>query len=619
MNYKNTVSSCVLALATLASGCSGSSQSGFSGAAEVPSPSNDVAGAERAIQEADIIQMNEGKLYALSESGTVSIVDISQPGRLSLLGQTRLAGVPFEMYLRGNVLITMWNGAISPTGQPLSPPAPQNPSQYQTRTASDPNAGAAVVVLDITKPNAIVNQGGFPIPGELADSRLVGNVLYVATYENSRCYRCAAKPRTLVTSFDFQDPNVARQIHQAEFSSNAPESYNLAWGSNWKRSLFVNSQRLYIGGHADIDPNKLRTNTEPEGIIDVLDISDPTGRLVAGTRVQVAGAILSRWQMEERDGVLRVISQRGAGRTGNGIGNPEVNTFTIHNSQWIQPLGQTTIRLPRQEGLRSVRFDQDRAYAITYYQTDPLWIIDLRNSAKPTVRGELHMPGFMYYLQPHGDRLIGLGIDRSDPGGSLNVSLFNVEDMDHPTMIGRVPFATPRMGEDYLILNYELPEDQDRIQKAFRVFPDGVVAVPFTYGAKPYTSGDSCQSVMGGIKLVDWKNDTLKDKALLPMRGNPRRAFQNLGEIIGVSDSNVTSFSADSNNTTVIKSADVVIGDCVPNKMPNQTRLEDQVYNCSPFFGCNMSPTGSSSGGLGVLSTLGLIGFAWRRRNRKTA
>src|SRR5688572_25930863 len=55
-------------------------------------------GAERAIAEADIVQVNDGRLYAMSKSGSVAIVDISTPGRLTLLGKARLPGQPFEMY-----------------------------------------------------------------------------------------------------------------------------------------------------------------------------------------------------------------------------------------------------------------------------------------------------------------------------------------------------------------------------------------------------------------------------------------------------------------------------------------------------------------------------------------
>ena len=536
------------------------------------------AAAQRAITEADIIQVQGGRLFAMSKSGTVSIVDVSRPGALTLLGQTTISGQPFEMYLRDNVIVAMSDGAFMQNGTPVPPASPgADPASPDagapqgtggTSTTPDPSLGAAIVTIDVTNPATMSTIALFPVPGQLADSRIVGNALYLATYENSACFQCGSAPRTMVTSFDVSNPVGIAKVDQASFQSNAPDGYNLPWGSAWKRSIIATDTRLYIGGHADIDPKTFGAATNREGIIDVLDITDPTGKLGKGARIQTAGAVLSRWQMDERDGVLRVISQLGAGRTGNGEGMPEVATFTIQDTQTFVPLGSTSLKLPMQEGLRTVRFDANRAYAITYNQTDPLFTIDLSNPAAPAQRGSLSMPGFMFYLEPHGDRVIGLGVDRMDPAGSLNVSLFDVSDMDKPTMLKRVAFGAAQLSEDYAILNYEVPEDQDRIQKAFRVFPDGRVAVPFTSASYVYDVGSGCSSAASGVQLVTWQNDTLVKDALLPVMGNPRRAMEIGTDILAISDSNVTEFSLAKGSGYGKMEANVVIGTCVAKNVP---------------------------------------------------
>lgn len=612
-----------LALFTMAVGCSGAADNAGSAAG----PGTTGGGAERAISEADIIQVDSGRLYALAASGTVSVVDVSTPGQLDLLGQVRVTGEPFEMYRRGDLLVTMWNGVFAADGRAATPRPEASPSSYSPLPQRDPNSGAGIIVLDIHDPKRITPIATFPVPGELADSRIVGDVLYLATYENSRCYRCAAVSRTMVTTFNLQNPLAISQVDQASFYSSAPESYNLPWGSNWKRSIFVNQERLYIGGHADVEPSQLYNNTNnsnpfKEGIIDVLDITDPSGRLRRGARIEVAGAMLSRWQLDENNGVLRVVSQRGAGRTGNGIGMPEVDTFTIASTQQFLPLGHTTLKLPRQEGLRAVRFDNDRAYAITYNQTDPLFTIDLSRPAAPRVRGELHMPGFMFYLEPYGDRLIGLGIDRTDPLGRLNVSLFNVQDLDRPQMIKRVSFGSTTTYEDYAILNYELPEDQDRIQKAFHVFADGIVAMPFTSSASSYYTGrgNPCDSIQSGVQLIDWANDTLTKRALLPVRGNPRRAFENNGEMVTVSDSNVRSFSLAARDIA-FQTADLTIGTCTPYSYTRDYEQGPYYFgdDVGRGYGCSVAVPGTAlapgfSLGALVACALGLLGVLARTR-----
>ncbi len=280
--------------------------------------------------------------------------------------------------------------------------------------------------------------------------------------------------------------------------------------------------------------------------------------------------------MDESDGVLRVISQRGAGRTSNGEAFPDVDTFRIESTQSLVRLGHTTLTLPRQEGLKTVRFDGTRAYAITFNQTDPLFAIDLSDAAHPAQKGELSMPGWMYYLEPHGDRVIGLGLDRNDPAGNLNVSLFDVSNMATPTLVKRVSFGPTNMGEDYSITNGVLAEDQDRIQKAFRVFEDGLIAIPFSGAGTSGSSSNGCSAQGSGIQLVDWTSTSLTKHAVLPVSGNARRAIRRdsavAKELIAVSDSNVTSFSIDLRDAPK-QNADVVIGTCVTRTTPDGTAV----------------------------------------------
>jgi hypothetical protein len=282
--------------------------------------------------------------------------------------------------------------------------------------------------------------------------------------------------------------------------------------------------------------------------------------------------------MDESNGVFRVISQRGAGSTSNGSAMPEIDTFSIASTASITHLGHTTMKLPRMEGLKTVRFDGTRAYAITYNQTDPLFTIDLSAPEAPAQKGELLMPGWTFHLEPRGDKVIGLGIDRTDADGNLNVSLFDVADLAAPKMLERVSFGPNNLYEDFQITNGVLAEDQDRIQKAFRVFPDGLIAVPFSRPAPGgYQTFNTCTAEGGGIQLIDWNGATLTKHGLITMAGNPRRALRRQlvdgsvvknDEVLGVSDSNVTAFDIGLRDAPN-KTADLVIGKCVEKTAPS--------------------------------------------------
>jgi hypothetical protein len=515
------------------------------------------AAANRAISEADIVQLDDeqDRIYAISKSGTLAVVDATRPGQLSLMGKIGLSGEPFEMYRRGNTLLTMSNKAVGGDGNVKSP----LPEDTDTLYVDDPTSGAAINAVDVSVPGSMRTLASFKVPGEIADSRIVGSILYVATYENASCWNCGSKPRTLVTTFDVSTPTAPRQVDQISFESDIAPSPSLQ--TPWRRSISATKDRLYIGGLAA----NAQTTTE-EGVIEVIDISDPTGRLTRGTRITTAGPVMSRWQMDETAGYLRVVSQRGVSRTLNGEAYPDIDVFRVESSASIVRVGHTTMSLPRQEGLKSVRFDAARAYVITAYTEptrthDPLFAIDLTDPTRPVQGAGLEIPGWVFHIEPRGDRLLALGLDRNHPQGSLNVSLFDVSNLKTPGLVQRVHFGPRGMFADSQVTSAVLAEDQDRIQKAFRIFQDGLIAVPFSSG------NGSCGTAGGGVQLLRWTRDSLTTSTFLELPGNPRRAVRrdspSMQELIAISDSNVRAFALNQANAQQ-PLADVVIGHCVP-------------------------------------------------------
>jgi hypothetical protein len=77
---------------------------------------------------------------------------------------------------------------------------------------------------------------------------------------------------------------------------------------------------------------------------------------------------------------------------------------------------------------------------VTFRQTDPLYTLDLRDPAHPTVTGELEINGYSAYLHPLGNgRLIGVG-QEADANGRVQgtqVSLFDVSNPAAPRRLAR--------------------------------------------------------------------------------------------------------------------------------------------------------------------------------------
>jgi uncharacterized secreted protein with C-terminal beta-propeller domain len=88
------------------------------------------------------------------------------------------------------------------------------------------------------------------------------------------------------------------------------------------------------------------------------------------------------------------------------------------------------------ETLHGIRFVGTTAYAVTFLQTDPFYVIDLTSPTGPQVVGEVKLPGFSAYLHPVGDgHVVGFGPDGE---GMVAAKLFDVSDPTAPVVVDSV-------------------------------------------------------------------------------------------------------------------------------------------------------------------------------------
>jgi len=170
------------------------------------------------------------------------------------------------------------------------------------------------------------------------------------------------------------------------------------------------------------------------------DVSKP-GRPVFEASGEVQGWLINQYAMSEYDGKLRVVTTSvKTPRLGASPGTSESALYVL------QQRGEVLIEVGRLEGLGkgervySVRFVGPTGYVVTFRQTDPLYVVDLRDPANPAAVGELQLTGYSAYLHPAGDgRLIGVGQEASTRGRvmGIQVSLFDVRDPSKPDLLAR--------------------------------------------------------------------------------------------------------------------------------------------------------------------------------------
>lgn len=152
------------------------------------------------------------------------------------------------------------------------------------------------------------------------------------------------------------------------------------------------------------------------------------------------------FRMSEKDGYLRVATfndRQGMDESpilvtvlkADGTGDLEM-VSTLPNASQPAFIGKPG------EQLYASRFLGDRAYLVTFRQTDPLYVIDLADPAKPLLAGELEIDGYSDYLHPIDEEfLLGIGRDADPSTGSvlgIKLSLFDVGNPASPREVQSV-------------------------------------------------------------------------------------------------------------------------------------------------------------------------------------
>jgi Beta propeller domain len=152
----------------------------------------------------------------------------------------------------------------------------------------------------------------------------------------------------------------------------------------------------------------------------------------------VRGTLLNQFSMSEFGGVLRVASTTP--NEGFGTRQESAVHLLTRNGRALTEISSVG-GLGRNELIYAVRFLGDLGYVVTFRQTDPLYVLDLRDPRAPKIAGELKIPGYSAYLHPMAPGyLIGVGQDATDAGRRLGTMLqvFDVRDPYNPQQVSKL-------------------------------------------------------------------------------------------------------------------------------------------------------------------------------------
>lgn len=161
----------------------------------------------------------------------------------------------------------------------------------------------------------------------------------------------------------------------------------------------------------------------------------------------IKGKIINQYSVDEKDENLRIALESDNG-TRIAILDKKLNL-----------LGETD-SVAEGERMYASRFMGDKAYLVTYRNTDPLFVVDLTDVRNPQILGELKIPGYSTYLHPYDEtHLIGIGMDteehvnRDNDGkvlstwvtvNGMKMCLFDVSDINNPKEIAKTTIGDSR-------------------------------------------------------------------------------------------------------------------------------------------------------------------------------
>lgn len=409
------------------------------------------------VDEADIIKTDGNYIYSLSESNVIitDVTDKENPKEVNKI-ENSTSSVPVDLLLYNNMLVVIMEDA----------------------TKSSYNRTVSVTVYDISNKENINQVKNIELNQRYYSSRLIDGHLYliangslkedsddnIETFykENyeikainlKNMYYFKDRPSIYETEIVHMDLNVIdNDIEVQSFLSDVD-------------SIYVSEKNIYIadGYYSSTALSQtLSTLLSLKGVWgfldeDLYDYSYKTSIIKLGiqddysvkfvAKNDIEGETIDQFSFDEYNNNLRVAIQ-----------NSDDGSKIVVFNEKMKLIGETGY-VGKNEDMYSSRFIGDRAYLVTYMNTDPLFTFDLSNPKKPKILGELKIPGYSTYLHPYDENhLIGIGINteervsRNSYGQvigtnvyvtGMKMALFDVSNLKNPTLVSEVAIGDSR-------------------------------------------------------------------------------------------------------------------------------------------------------------------------------
>lgn len=248
------------------------------------------------------------------------------------------------------------------------------------------------------------------------------------------------------------------------------------------------------------------------------------GNIEFENETKVRGTTINQFSLDEYDENLRI-----------GLYTYDGSRVVVFDKN-LKQIGETSY-LSKGEKMYSTRFIGNKAYMVTYKNTDPLYVIDLSNPLNPTVLGKLKIPGYSTYLHPYDENhLIGIGMQteekvyRNSSGKitstraiitGMKMALFDVSDVNNPIQISQTIIGDSRTTSAILTNHKALLFSAEK----------GIIAIPVNSYPSDFEITTSSSDISSMVKSYTTYNENYTSEGYFVYNINLTDGFELKGVI----------------------------------------------------------------------------------------
>lgn len=399
------------------------------------------------VDEGDIVKTDGNYIYQVNKQRVVIVkTDPAENMKVtSIINYGDKSLVPQEIYLQDSKLVVIGSSQVSfPIYKEIGGVKKEiYPSRRSMRESTK------ALIYDMTDKGNVKLIREIELEGSYVSSRKIGTSLYLVAndyvdYYSIQNEEANATPTYRDSGLNAGTVNVS--YNSIRYFPGAVEpNYMMVAGINIEgndaanvttylgagQNIYASAENLYV---AVSDYSRANSDNTYEESTQLYKFAMKDAKLTYLCKGTVPGIILNQFSMDESGSSFRIATTKGNTRTtGEGISK---NALYILDSM-LSITGKVEDMAPG-EKIYSVRFMGDRAYVVTFKTVDPLFVIDLKDPAKPAVLGALKIPGYSDYLHPYDENhIIGFGKDTTEIKGQayylgMKIALFDVTDVNNP-------------------------------------------------------------------------------------------------------------------------------------------------------------------------------------------